>query len=127
MKNSNLYVTAGLTAEEMPKNIENPEGIWYLEGTDIPFDVTQPVTGNVRLSAFPASETPPLAEEVTEADPAPERGYSMQDYITFLSIAALGMLLLLFVCVDIFRRRKDRQKSEQNASHSTAGKQQTEI
>ena len=56
-----------------------------------------------------------------------ERGYSMQDYITFLSIAALGMLLLLFVCVDIFRRRKDRQKSEQNASHSTAGKQQTEI
>ena len=127
MKNSNLYVTAGLTAEELPRNTCRPDGIWYLEGTDIPFDVTQPVTGNVRLSAFPASETPPPDEEITEVKPAPSGGYSTQDYITFLSIGALGVLLLLFVAVDIFRRRKDRQKSEQNASHSTAGKQQTEI
>lgn len=113
----NLYVPAGMTAEELPNNIENPEGIWYLEGTDTPFDVTQPITGNVYLSAFPASETPPPTEEAAEVETAPKRGYSMQDYITFLSIAALGMLLLLFACVDIYRRRKDRQKTECSFEH----------
>lgn len=118
---SNLYVRPGMTAEELPKNTCRPDGIWYLEGTDIPFDVTQPVTGNVRLSAFPASETPPPDEEITEVKPAPSGGYSTQDYITFLSIGALGVLLLLFVAVDIFRRRKDRQKAGRTPAGSGTG------
>ena len=49
------------------------------------------------------------AEEVEET--APTGGYATQDYIAFLSITALGMLLLLFACVDFFLRRKDRRNS----------------
>ena len=65
---SNLYVSAGMTAEELPANPEDPQGIWYLEGTDLPFDVTQPVTGDVSLSPLPASETPPPTEEATPVE-----------------------------------------------------------
>ena len=120
-KNSNFYVASGMTAEELPQNPYDPEGIWYLEGTDIPFDVTQPITGNVSLSAFPASETPPPTEEAAEVETAPKGGYTTQDYITFASIAFLGLLFVCIVCVDIFRRRKDEQKAEQSFSHSGAG------
>jgi len=122
IEHGNIYVAAGMPPEELPPNTYNPEGIWYLEGTDTPFDVTQPVTGNIRLSPLPASETPPPTEEVDEeVETVPKSGFATQDYITFASIAFLGLLLVCFVCVDIFRRRKDEQKAEQSFSHSGAG------
>lgn len=106
---SNLYVAAGTVCEDLPENIMDPEGIWYLAGTDIPFDASQPITGDVKISALPESKIPPPTEEAEET--APAGGFATQDYIAFLSIGALGMLLLLFACVDFFLRRKDRRNS----------------
>ena len=116
---NNLDIHEGLTAEELPKNPYRADGIWYLEGTDTPFDVTQTLTADVRLSPFPASEIPLPAEEVAEeaVEAAPKRGYSTQEYITIASIALFQCALLLFVAADIFQRRKDRRNTDTPTGH----------
>ena len=109
---SNLYVAEGMPPEDLPRNGSDPEGLWYLEGTDTPFDVTRPVTGNVRLSPYPASETPPETEPAEEDAEQKAAGFSTQDYITAASVFALVSLLLGFICVDFFLRRKDRRNAD---------------
>ena len=107
---SNLYVEAGTVCEDLPKNFYNAEGIWYLAGTDIPFDVAQPMTGNVKISPLPASEIPPPTEEPEE--PQKNSGFATQDYITIASVAFFLCALLCFAAADIFQRKKDRRDAD---------------
>jgi len=107
---SNLYVKAGTVCEDLPKNVFNEEGIWYLAGTDIPFDASQPITGDVKISALPASQIPPPTEEPEEI--VQSSGYSMQDYITFASVAFFLCALSCFAVADRVQRKKDRRDAD---------------
>lgn len=138
-----MYVRANTVCEDLPRPAGSAEGIWYLEGTDIPFDATQPVTCDIRLSAVPTvelpaettppeTEAPPVVvpsekEETAAAEAADTNTNAIGNYITFiaktvsnltklelitvLSVMALA-LLLCFVCVDFYQRRKDRRNAD---------------
>lgn len=106
----NVCIPAGATCETRLQLGKSGQDVWYLAGTDIPFDVTQPVTCDITLSAVPASEIPPETQPEDAAEKA--AGFTTQEYITFLSIAALGVLLLGFAGVDFFRRRKERRNAD---------------
>ena len=107
---SNLYVAAGTVCEDLPRNGFNPEGIWYLAGTDTPYDASQPITEDVKIYHLPASEIPPPTEEVTET--APTGGFATQDYITIASVGFFLCVLLCLVTADFYQRKKDRRKAD---------------
>lgn len=107
---SNMYVPAGVACENLPAPAQG--GIWYLAGTDIPFDATLPVTCDVELFSMPESQRIPPEVPPEEEAAAPAETLTTQDYITMLSIFALVLLLLCFVAVDFFRRKKDRRKAD---------------
>ena len=102
----NLCVPADTVCTTLPQPSDfGVEGIWVLEGTELPFNEGQPITEDITLAILSSDAnngTPPNPEKSS---------ITMLEWIVLLSAGMLGLLLLCFIGVDLFRRYKDRRNT----------------
>ena len=101
----NLCVPANTVCNTLPQPADfNKSGQWYLSGTKIPFDASTPITEDIVLVTLEP-------EQSTDNSVEP---LATRDYITFLSIAALLVLMAGHAWIDVLRRVKERRMSREH-------------
>ena len=96
----NLYVKKNTICASLPQPDElGGAGVWFIEGDDKPYDITQPVNGDIKLIAVSQDE-----------NTQNKRIFAMREYITFLSIAMIASIFVCLLMIDFSRRRKEKYR-----------------
>lgn len=99
----NICVPAGTVCTDLPQPSEfGLSGVWYVLETNTPFDATLPIIMDITVVLQTPEAKGNAFAKITE---------STRDYITLVSIAMLGFMLLCFVCVDYWQRSKERRNA----------------